>query len=185
MVKHNTSCCISDCEEEAYLVAVLSRSGVLVSTRLGYAPSLVGLVIILCDAEPLSCLLKVRLCRATGYFLVEAKQRTMTLVGPLPFNGPFIEPKLSWDLIEKRNEFLAQSNYSKSPIPAKFPERIGSPDVFAPGELDLANVTYELQSTDLEELESALQVFQSKFHRKGAATVYIYLPSQRDTMIST
>ncbi len=79
-----------------------------------------------------------------------------------PFEGPYIQPRLSWDLIKKREALLAGHDGLRRPIPAEFPESVSSPSVLAPQDIHLVEVTYELGLRDIEELERALKSFQSK-----------------------
>ncbi|KAF2850421.1 Clavaminate synthase-like protein [Plenodomus tracheiphilus IPT5] len=88
----------------------------------------------------------------------------MTLTQTPFFHGPFIEPRLSWELIRRRDAFLAQADFTKNPIPDQFPSTVSSPSVFASGQLQLDSVTQELQAADIDELESALENFQTQYN---------------------
>jgi hypothetical protein len=79
-----------------------------------------------------------------------------------PLEGLYIQPKLSWDLIRKREVLLAGHECLLNPIPIRFPAHVSAPSVLAPQDLDLAKVTYELQPRDVKELEAALNIFQGK-----------------------
>lgn len=77
-------------------------------------------------------------------------------------DGPYIEPKLSQNLIEKRQALLAKLNLTNYQIPPQFPNHIPSPSGLSAEPLDVVRVTHELHHADIEELEVALSTFQSK-----------------------
>lgn len=74
-----------------------------------------------------------------------------------------IRPTPSWETFKKREAYLAGTDLSDVPIPAKFPQKIVSPSLWNPKELNLADVTFTLNTADVEELESALGDFQSRY----------------------
>lgn len=73
-----------------------------------------------------------------------------------------IRPMPSWETFKKREAYLAATNLSGAPVPAKFPKKIVSPSLWNPKELNLADVTFTLSAADIEELEIALGNFQSR-----------------------
>ena len=73
-----------------------------------------------------------------------------------------VRPTPSWETFKKREAYLARTDLSDVPIPAKFPQRIVSPSLWTPKELNLADITFTLSATDVEELESALGDFQGR-----------------------
>jgi hypothetical protein len=72
-----------------------------------------------------------------------------------------IKPKPSWQRFKQREALLAEVDHSDLPIPPEFPHRIVSQSVWTPKELNLADITFSLDSADIEELETALDIFQS------------------------
>ena len=74
-----------------------------------------------------------------------------------------IRPKPSWETFKQREAYLAGTDLSDVPVPAKFPQKIVSPSLWNPKELDLADVTFTLSAADVEELEGALGHFQSRY----------------------
>ena len=73
-----------------------------------------------------------------------------------------IRPTPSWETFTKREAYLASTDLSDVPIPAKFPQKIVSLSLWTPEELNLADLTFTLSATDVKELESALDDFQSR-----------------------
>lgn len=74
-----------------------------------------------------------------------------------------IEPTPLWETFKKREAYLAGTDLSDIPIPAEFPHQVASSSSWTPKELNLADVTFTLGAADIEELETALGVFQSRF----------------------
>lgn len=68
----------------------------------------------------------------------------------------------SWETFKEREAYLAGTALSGIPVPAEFPKKIASSSLWNPQELNLADVTFTLSATDVEELESALMYFQSR-----------------------
>ena len=81
-------------------------------------------------------------------------------------SGQFaIGPTPVWETFKKREAYLAGTDLSGVPIPAEFPHQVASPSIWTPKELNLADVTFTLGAADIEELETALGVFQSRFRQ--------------------
>lgn len=72
-----------------------------------------------------------------------------------------ITPTPLWETFKKREAYLARTDLSGVPVPAKFPKKIVSPSLWNPQELNLADVTFALNAADVKELENALGDFQS------------------------
>jgi hypothetical protein len=81
-----------------------------------------------------------------------------------PLSGHFtIGSTPSWETFKRREAHLAGTDLLDVPIPAEFPHQVSSPSVWTPTELNLADVTFALDATEIEELETALGIFQSRF----------------------
>ena len=82
----------------------------------------------------------------------------------LDVDGLYIEPKLSQNLIKKRQALLAKLDLRDYQIPNQFPNHVPSASDLSAEHLDVARVTYELRQADIEELEVALSTFQSMYY---------------------
>ena len=79
-------------------------------------------------------------------------------------DGLYIEPKLSQNLIKKRQALLAKLDLRDYQIPTQFPNHVPSASDLSAEHLDVVRVTYELHQADIEELEVALSTFQSMYY---------------------
>jgi hypothetical protein len=81
------------------------------------------------------------------------------------FDGPFIGPKLSQNLIKRRQLLLAQLDLTGQSIPPQFPHHVSTPSTLSNEQLELEQLTYELDQSDIGEIEFALKTFEGRPRR--------------------